>query len=258
MRRTLLTLLFTLALATDAIAAQGVNLRWNACLGDGGTLNRDFACNTNTGSEVLAVSFVLDSSFASVTGIRFELDFSTPSGLPGAWWQFKNTDACRRTALVAAFAPPAGSATCVDPWLGLASGNISGYAISGSLDRMRLTCIGAVSVSQALTLEPGIEYGALRLTVSHANTVGAGSCAGCSTPACMGIRQVRINRPVGMGDPILATECEPRSSVASWQGSPVVSDYVNGGDRTDFRAIACQSTSRSRNRTWGTLKSLYR
>jgi len=36
-----------------AMAAQGMNLAWDHCMGDGGVQNQNFACNTNIGAHVM-------------------------------------------------------------------------------------------------------------------------------------------------------------------------------------------------------------
>jgi hypothetical protein len=265
MRRTLLAALALCCFATTAHAAQGMNLRWDACLADGGVLNKDFACDANTGSHTLVVSCQLESTFVSVTGAEFTLNIATPSGAPSSWWQFRNTFTCRRTALIASLLPASPGSACADAWQGMASGGISSYAIPSStnLNQFQLGVVMALPLASAQTLYSDQEYFLARITITNANTVGAGACAGCANPACLGLGYLRLYRPVGMGDLIVATETEPQSSVASWQGSPVISDLIHydgpppSGHHHDYRALACQATSRSQNRTWGSIKSLY-
>ena len=261
MRRTLLALLFTLALATDAIAAEGVNLRWNACLGDGGTLNRNFACDTNTGSEQLFVSFEVDSSIADISGMDCNLWLATPVGAPGPWWQFKNVGACRRDALTLAAANPAPGGACMD-WapgvVGATVAVITNYGGGAStLTRLMFTMGSPAPV----TLEPGHEYFAMRLTISHAKTVGTGACGGCSAPACLGVEGIYLNGSGGSRHDV-ATETRYQSSVASWQESSPSSYFVHTTgmypyQNRDLRMLECAAAVPARNRTWGTLKSLY-
>ena len=52
------------------VNAAGANLAWNACLSEGGTANRAFACNANTGTNVLFGSFVLTADQPLCTGIE--------------------------------------------------------------------------------------------------------------------------------------------------------------------------------------------
>lgn len=264
MRRTLLAALALCCLATTAQAAQGVNLRWDACLADGGVLNKDFACDTNTGSEQLYVSFELDSTVGSADGIELVMMIRTPTVLPAAWWQFKFALACRQTALQASTIPLQTGGACVDLWQGMAPGGLRQYGQFFTYDnnQYRLEAIFAVYPASFVTMEPGTEYFAMRFAIAHAKTVGAGACAGCLDPVCMGIESLTIVRPPGYPDIRIATETQQLSSAASWQGSPVRSDFVHyepyqGGTFGDYRVISCQTTSRSQNRTWGSIKSLY-
>src|SRR5262249_19873423 len=54
-------------------AAEGVNLRWDQCFGDGGAQFRDFACDTNAGSERIVGSFALATDMPNVSGLELHL-----------------------------------------------------------------------------------------------------------------------------------------------------------------------------------------
>lgn len=261
MRKLFGSLLLLSCLSVTAHAAQGVNLRWDGCIVDGGILNKNFACNTNTGSEQLVVSFEVDAEFGPVTGAECILIFDVPSGLPGSWWQFKNVGTCRQSALGFSAVPLAGQSACIDPWQGQAAGGVSFYDTNyGFGEQFRLGAIVAVPTPLAPTLQPGDENFAFRLSISHAKTVGTGSCSGCLQPVCMGIEGLRLTRPVGVGDMSIYTETEPRSSVASWQGSPVSSElYISPSPYHPYtaRLVTCSGAVPARNQTWGSLKTLY-
>lgn len=261
MRHALLAILALCSLTTAAHAAQGVNLRWDGCLADGGVLNKNFACDTNAGSEQLVVSFELDAEFGPVTGAECALIFDVPSGLPGSWWQFRNSGTCRQNALGFSAIPPTVDGACIDPWQGQAAGGVAFYDMNyGPGEQFRMAALVAVPTPVAPMLQPGHENFALRLTISHTKTVGAGSCAGCLQPVCMGIESLRLTRPAGMGDLSIYTETGPRSSVASWQGSPVSSElYVSPSPLHPYtaRLVSCSGAVPARNHTWGSIKSLY-
>lgn len=74
----LLAALLALGIA-PAHAGQGVNLRWSNCLGDGGTFNRNFACDTNAGSHVLVGSFELGQDMLQVSGQECFIEFAVAS-----------------------------------------------------------------------------------------------------------------------------------------------------------------------------------
>ncbi len=258
MRRALLTLLLLMCLTPAAHAAQGMNLAWDACFGDGGVRNKTFACDTNTGSEQLYVSFQLDSAFTPVTGMELTINFSTPAGPPGAWWQFKNAGSCRLSALSASSAPLTPGGSCVNYWNGFASGGIAGYTVNYvGLGMNRLFVIFALPSTAWASLDGDVEYFAARLAISHANSVGAGSCPGCLDPVCIGIENLKLTRPVGQGDIRLAEETTFGSSTVNWQGSAASSSRVGDPARFFYRTLHCASATAARNPTWGSIKSLY-
>ena len=268
MRRLILSVALLACFAAPSQAAQGMNLRWDACMGDGGVLNKNFACDTNVGSEQLVVSFQTDSVFAPVSGVEFSILVRSPLGSINSWWQFKSSGTCRQTALSASAAPLGTPVTCEPLWAGLASGGLTAYGPYtgyGFVDQYRILGVYAVAPSNLVTIAPDIEYFLFRLTLTHAKTVGAGSCEGCTSPVCLGLEYLDFTRPATYNPNriTIATETSPLSSAATWQGSPVVSDfYHREGYYTwqtrDYRVIGCQTTSRSQNRTWGSIKSLYR
>jgi len=86
------------ALAAPVRAAAtppGVNIRWDNCYDDGGSLNKMFACDTNDGSERLVLSFVLDAAKSDVAGQEIVVDITTTGPALPSWWQFKNPGTCR-------------------------------------------------------------------------------------------------------------------------------------------------------------------
>src|SRR2546429_236082 len=98
MRRSHQRLVLAAALALSATrshAAAGVNVRWNACFGDGGLANRSFACNTNNGSQQLVTSFVLGAPVSQVGAVEVNLDVAVAGATLPAWWQFVNAGSCR-------------------------------------------------------------------------------------------------------------------------------------------------------------------
>jgi hypothetical protein len=156
MRRTLLAALVLCCFATAAHAAQGMNLRWDACMGDGGVLNKNFACDTNTGSEQLVVSFQTDSVFAPVSGVEFSILIRSPLGAINNWWQLKNSGTCRQTALSASAAPLGTPVNCEPLWAGIASGGLTGYGQYfgyGFADQYRLSAF-AVAPANLVTIDP--------------------------------------------------------------------------------------------------------
>ena len=86
--RTRLLMCFLSVVLASTVSAAGVDLAWDACLGDPGALSlKTFACANNAGEDALLVSFVPAVSMPAVTTIEIALDFRTRSGdaMP-AWW----------------------------------------------------------------------------------------------------------------------------------------------------------------------------
>jgi len=71
------TLVASAALAAPTLP--GINIRWDNCYADGGAMNKAFACDTNTGSELAVLSVQLDTGMLDVSGmeVRISLKAST-------------------------------------------------------------------------------------------------------------------------------------------------------------------------------------
>lgn len=271
MRSTPSLCLFLLAVAvapahSAAVSPPGVNLRWDNCYADGGGQNKNFACDTNVGSQRLVGSFELASSMAGVTGLECYLHLGSASaGLP-AWWAFKNVGTCRQTALNAQTTPPAGSVACADWAGGAASGGIGAYQFNTQgLNHALITLIAAVPAP--LDLAAGQEHYAFTLTISHAKTVGAGACGGCVEPVVIFLSAIRI--VTGTNPSVLLTDGANLSDSrwVSWQqGSPtnILQSCLAFNDHgfcfkpvTYFDVVPFSSTP-NHSSTWGQVKSLYR
>ncbi len=122
----LLVLLALGSMARATAAAPGVNLRWDHCAGDGGTQNKDFACDVNTGLDRVVGSFVLDSGFTGLNGFYAHLHIASVNpGLP-TWWSFNGAGVfgCRGNAVSTESTPPAGSVSCLDWSAGAGGGGV--------------------------------------------------------------------------------------------------------------------------------------
>ena len=234
--------------AATAHAGTGVNLRWTNCLGDGGAFNRNFACDTNAGTHVLVSSFELQADMPHVTGLEGAVDFAVASETLPAWWAFKNTGSCRMTSLNVSFSEPLGAVNCLDWAMGQGLGGIVSYnpGIKGANTARVL--IGEAALS-AMSLDAGLEYFAFSLLINNAKTVGTGSCAGCTVPACLTFNSVKLTTGTPADDRIISGATNLTDSFfATWQGpSPV----PPGGK-------PCPWPTPTKRETWGAVKSLYR
>ena len=247
--------------ATMASAGAGVNIRWDTCLGGGGTPNKASACNSNSGGNQMVGSFQVPDTIRSVSGLEVVIDLGSQGLTLPAWWQFKNLGSCRSTSLVMNFT--AGfSGPCANDWSqGGASGGIGAYNI-GQRGPNTARIVAAIAVPQTglVELDPGNEYFAFNITINNVKTTGTGACTGCDVPVCIQWNSVRLTTPnpqifrliVGptfcppLGPPPFTNIC---SDFCEWQG-PVA---VTIGDVT-----GCNAAVPTRNTTWSAVKSLYR
>lgn len=253
----LLLLPALLILAGPARAAQGTNLAWSRCLGDGGVSIASFACNTNAGSHDIVGSFVLESAFPNVIGLEIFVDFASASPTLPAWWTLFHAGTCRPASLSASFIPVAADVNCAD-WSGsqLQVGGIATYCTSSgtcsdhpTLDNRALLKLAvAVAQQDAALLDAGTEYLAFRVRMDHANTVGAGACAGCATPMCIVLRHINVVDRGNVSPRLLTTGFGPGTNVIGWQGLGPVPGGLDG----------CPAVTAAKRSSWGALKSMYR
>src|SRR5262245_50765814 len=128
----LLPLFAASLVASAAFAAStppGVNIRWDRCFDDGGTMNKTFACNVNTGSDQAVLSFVLDSSMPNVVGVAVNVGVKAAVATLPEWWKFRNAGTCRQNELLFITSPPLPPGNCEDWGNGLESGGLAAYKI---------------------------------------------------------------------------------------------------------------------------------
>lgn len=231
--------------ASSAMAA-GVNLRWNACFGDGGVVDRTSACTSNLGSAgTLVGSFQLDSDILGVTGIEGVLDIIAAGGSLPAWWDFSapgGTVGCRGTALSINPTISGSAVNCFDWAGGQAAGGLAAYTDTGSpagVPGHRRIKLG-FAVAAPTDVPGAAEFFAFNLGLSNAKTTGTGNCAGCATSVCIVLNSILVQPGIAQGT-VLGSGTAAGSNIATWQGS--------GPD--------C-SLVPTKNTTWSQVKSLYR
>lgn len=260
----LFSLLPTVSFAA-AVTPPGVNLRWDQCFGDAGAWFRNFACDTNAGSERMIGSFELDSDHTT-NGLNLYMNIGSLDPLP-SWWHFMNAGTCRQFSLSMTSVQPAGAVNCADWGSGQAAGGIGSYGI-GSAGPNTAYLQMAVAVPSPVTLLSGQEYFAFSLTINHAKTVGTGSCAGCDVPAVVYLSAVRIAGATLALDRLLTQGANGTGSqFVSWQqGYPTGvthgcgMNFPTGGcgfPYVHFSVVPFDPTP-TRAATWGQVKALYR
>ena len=228
MKTALLSMAFLVLLAGDASATSGVNLRWGACFGDGGTSNRTFACAASTGTpHALVGSFMLGAPLAQVSGVEIVVDLATAGATASAWWQVHGASACRGGAAPAlsmngVLSPSA--AHCQDWAAGQAAGGLAAFKLGATgPNTLRVIAGFAVPATALMELSPAQEYFAFNIVISNMKTSGANACAGCATPACIVLTSIKVatppvggqaSRDVTLTGPANGTD----SDVVTWQG----------------------------------------
>ena len=230
-----------------------VNFFWDDCVGNGGVSNRDFvncASTTSSGVEAACGSFLLSQPMSDFVGIEFLIDLQTDATSMPAWWNFfPMAGACRGSALSATVdfsAFPNVQQACSDPFGTAGVGAFATYGIGsrfgGGLPLNRAYLVGAAAIPSAHALVAGTEYYGFRIALKKdkSNTSLAGSCVGCAEKVALGLHSLKA---VGQAPESFETIQSPQTSnCITWQGAGVA---------------LCASTP-ARNRTWGSIKSLYR
>ena len=235
--------------ASIASAGPGVGLRWNACLSDGGAINKAFACNSNTGTNLIVGTFELGVDLASTSGNEVVIDLASASSPLPAWWQFKNVGTCRTTALNMSFSNPTAT-NCVDWAAGQASGGIGAYNI-GARGANTARLVAAIAVPPALLadLVAATEYYSFSIAITNVKTVGTGACAGCLDPVCIVFNSINLTTPVLANNiKLIGSSNGTDSNYCTWQGGAGV---VTGG------GSGCPAATPTRSATWGQVKALY-
>lgn len=250
-----------LAAASPARAVDELHLPWDNCITDGGAQNKVFACDANTGTEVLVASYRLDSGLQGVTGMDAVISIATLGNPVPDWWQFFNRGSCRQPSLSMSFSGAPGS-NCVDLWSGFALGGVTGYRTyttpipTPAPLFARITASFGVAEAHVFDVPAGAEVFAFRLAIDHARTMGSPSCAGCSPAICLAWAEANLTRGVGVGDRrILGSRTPDNGSNVTWQTGAVA---TTRSDCCNYAYVYCQSVTPAQNRTWGTIKSLYR
>jgi len=245
-------LVATLLLASSALAG-GLNLAWDNCASDGGLQAKVSACLTNVGENVLVGSFVPIDDIAGVTGIECVLDVIVGDGTSPIppWWDLGEAGsfggACRQQALTVDAVPSGTAIYCTDWSSGLASGGFAAYNAGGPHPfppanqpaHRRLVLGFAVAPANAADLVATVEYVGFYVRLSNMKAVGAGSCTGCSTPACIVLNDINIV-PGTLPGQHLGAGTFAGSNFATWQTSA-----------PDCNIVPTRRT------TWSSVKQLY-
>ena len=247
MKKAILMAAALLTVCAGAAFAQppGVNLSWDDCVADAaGGLNKTSTCNSNTeGQKNLYGSYVLneDVNFG-IAGNDIVLDVIVNSGSLPCWWNF--TTAPRTAGYGMNFQFPCGDA--YDYWGAVAGGPTGGPAAflmpTNAVPRVRIKAVVAVDGNNALpTPQATGEIYSYAFQLKHGATVGA--CTGCLTAACFVGNLIRVTCTGDQAYQELTTASS--RNFAFWQGGAVAPP-------------GCPLAVPTQNKTWGSVKALYR
>jgi hypothetical protein len=239
MKKTLLIAGALLALTASMASATGINLYWNDCSPAGGGVgvsDQLNPCTANTGAFLLYASLNPAPGIEACVGEEGVIDLQTSAAALSPWWQMRS-DGCRPTSISTQFAFSVFN--CGDPWNGQALGGMD-YAYSGP-NRARIRTVCAQPIATAGPLAAGTEYYMFAVKIDKVKSTGTGNCAGCLDAACLVLNSIKITQPTGTagGDPTYSTP--DQSQFATYRGGSAM----------------CLATP-NQNRTWGSVKALYR
>lgn len=213
------------ALATVP-TSPNIHLDWDGCTASA-TSNRDFACDTDTGEDVLVASFTADELPDAPAWFTFSVWFESGTTQP-SWWQVY-PGGCRAGALRLDELPPAPS-TCLHFPSSLFAASQQSMTDGASLT-------GFIQLAQPNPPErllAGEDYFLFNMRLQHPHTANADSCSGCRTPMYIYFRELVL---------VMAT--------------PGL-QYTYDGFVTPKATWQVPAQVPTRNTTWGRLKSLYR
>lgn len=248
--RAALALLFTLPVLAPgpSRADAGLHLSWDDCrLSQDAVGDFVFDCATENGFEELFCAFGVPlATGADVLGVIAVIDIQHQTSPLPDWWRLAKVGDCR-SGYLSASADFALKPSCVDPWLGQAVAEVQGYTVGeprGGSGQARIKAVAGVIPSLARTLDATSVYYGLKLVIQNTRSTGAGICTGCLQGACLVLNSIEVERIEGApgGDLVIATPGPNDANWARWQGGV-------GAECTMVPV---------RNRTWGSVKSLYR
>ncbi len=250
---TLLAAAAILFVSGPAHAQTGINLAWGDC-GSFGTIDKTFACTSNSGSNSVYGSFFTPDTLYEWFSIEGVLDvISQTSTLPD-WWKYRSGQC--HSGGANANGDFSSNTNCINQWQTVPTGGPTFTypfpgtqqtvgSIADSLRWERIKVVLAVPTASRTQIDPNTHYYGFKLNFLNTKTVGTGACAGCATPVCLVLNQIRLVQPLGAvrGNVDVTDAQAGGSSICTWQGGP-------GGP-----TCALVPTRRA---TWGQIKGLYR
>jgi hypothetical protein len=234
-------------LGASAASAQ-INLAWRNCIAQAASVaNENYACDgSRNGIPFRGVlSFISPPNMAHFVGADCLLDIQSADPTLPDYWRL-GLGECRdgNFTYPASLTGVGNSVSCRNPFAGGGTGGGFQYDVQPGGVRARVQL--AFARADEFALVAGAQYIAGAFTL---DTFGDdGSCAGCEVPACLVLNQVNALQTAGQVPPSqdqnIMTAAATRQHI-TWQGGAV------GGS-------GCPAATPTKNKTWGSVKSLYR
>lgn len=185
--------------------AGGLNLSWSDC-GENGDEDKTFVCASNEGSRFTVVgSFVAPSRISQFLGAAAELRVESKVAELPDWWKF-GTSQCRGSGFSVDFNFTDGYIACEDFTAGRAAGGYVYEIGQHGPNSARIRIQYAVPIDSRGPLTAGQEYYAFKLKIPRTRTTGIPSCAGCSEPVNITLREIQLFQPAELhNDPVIET-----------------------------------------------------
>lgn len=244
-----------LAMSFSMAYAVGLNLGWasstavNDCPNQPtSSANKNFACGSNAGAEILIGSVVAPGGLNDVVGQSLIVDYQENQPTLSDWWNFAG---CRSTPtssvnLTMSFDPLIDDGFCNNLWGTNAASAFSYAANNPGPGLGHLTMVGAVPTSLGMAMPAGTEWYSFRLVLDNRHTVASTlpTCAGCQNGALFAFNYLQLNNVAGTGVDAELFHNDPNGrQCVTWQGG--------GG-------LVCPGIVPTHRATWGEVKSLYR
>jgi hypothetical protein len=237
-----LALVLKMVCGAPALAGSGlIHLGAGDCAGAGSeTAAITNSCTSNTGAITLYVSFSPPVPMNQFVGMAAAVDIFTNQSTLSPWWHAES-GGCRQSKISVGFNFTSGPTTCTDFWSGQAFGGMDYGPDEAMLgpNTARLRAVCAISNELAGAITPSVEYYALAINISKAQSTGPGSCAGCTDKVCFVVNSVQLGQLPGVGDYTVT------------QGTQTVVTYNGGSGGSQCASVTNQKT------TWGAIKSIY-
>jgi hypothetical protein len=235
---------------TASLAMAQINLYVNDCGAGSSTSTVTNACTLNTGTAFVAYASLIMPAVTRVgfVGCVGVLDVqTTDAGQINDWWR-GDAGSCRATGFSVA-ADGAIGGSCATLWDNVppAGSNLTSlYGVAESPANRTRFLLGVVLASTDaydLTGDGATEMSVFKFTVLRAKTLGATACVGCATPACLVLNEINMQTLTDSPETFLRLV------------TPASNNHIN---YNSFTGAVCPDAVPVRNRTWGSVKALYR